>query len=159
MIFVDDFLRISSLALLLNDDRLFVVQERSSVLADLTGSLLFLRWSIRRCLVWRNDNEEESNGSIESFCSDDKSELKDGDVTTTIVGLNGSEFERLSTAVWVSKRFSLSVSRVSDEKLFDRWVFTGDNGCLNVTCSNSSIGFWGVGTSSGDELLKKNTFF
>jgi hypothetical protein len=62
-------------------------------------------------------------------------------VTTTIVGLEGSEFERLSTAVCESERFSLTNSRGSGEKLHDRWVLTSDNEGRDATCSDSSIGF------------------
>jgi len=43
VVVVDDFLRFSSLELLSNGELLFVVERRSSVLADLNGSLLFLQ--------------------------------------------------------------------------------------------------------------------
>jgi len=51
-----------------------------------------------------------------------------------MVGLDDSEFERHSTVVERrSEGSSLGVSRVSDEKLFDRWVFKGDDAGINVT--------------------------
>ena len=95
--FVDDCLRTSFVELSFNGKSLLVVLVednsstvavgRSSILADLNGSLLIRLWSVRHCFVCKNENDDGFNWSIESFCSDDKSAVNDGDVIITIVVL------------------------------------------------------------------------
>ena len=161
----DDFLFIWSFGLLINIDWLFVVlsfiednsdsfninEERFSVLADLTGSLLFLLWSIRRCFVCKCDNDEEFNSSIDSLCSNDKSELNDGDVITTIVELFVSIFEQFSI-ISLLKLFSFSLLTASNGNVFNCWFSSDNVEHINLTWSDSSIGLWAIGEFSIGEL-------
>ena len=101
-ILIDDLRWFSSQALLLRDE-----SRRSSLLRDFTGSLLFRRWSMRCCLLGRDEFDEEFNDSTESSCS----EWFDGDGIFTVRRLDDvSSSDRFSITDWGSEWSSLNDS-------------------------------------------------